>query len=44
MLAVSDTTQGAGGAQSFYGGQRSDSKVGLENRRSKESLTSHRSN
>jgi hypothetical protein len=37
MLTVSDTGQGAGGAQSFYDGKRSDSKVGLEKQPSKES-------
>ncbi|PWZ57411.1 hypothetical protein Zm00014a_020972 [Zea mays] len=37
MLTVSDTAQGAGGAQSFYDGQRSDTKVGLEKQPSKES-------
>lgn len=37
MLTVRNTGQGAGGAQSFYDGKRSDSKVGLEKQPSKES-------
>lgn len=35
-LTVSDTAQGAGGAKSFYDGQRSDPKVGLEKQPNKE--------
>lgn len=36
MLTVSDAGQGSAGAQSFYDGQRSDAKVGLEKQTTKE--------
>jgi hypothetical protein len=36
MLTFSDAGQNSAGAQSFYDGQRSDAKVGLEKQPSKE--------